>query len=419
MRQKDETVYESLSVSYRRFFRELRQSSSYLIQSFLALLLSGITAVLAGVVLGTSQETLLLLPGLIVLVPPALGMRGNIFASLGSRLGSAMHLGTVDRLDLKNPIIRSNISTSLVMTLIMSVYLGIVAKVVTSLFGIGSISIATFIAISFIGGVVAGVALLILTLLVSFVAFRRGWDPDNVTSPLITAFGDFLTIPSLLLATHLILPLQDSVVFISILFTVATALAAAMSYARIEYRTVLTQVAAVLALAGLIDTLAGVALESHLNQIISIPMILVLIPAFLAQGGNIGNILASRLGTKLHLGTIDARLTLGKEIKREFFSSYVLSFLIFSILGLLAFYASTFAGIETLSLPLTLTVTLVAGYILTTIVVIATFLIATLSFRYGFDPDNVTIPLITAVADILGVVALFVTLSMLGVTHFI
>jgi len=55
-------------------------------QALAALLVSSAGDLLAGVTLGAISDTLALLPGLLVLVPAAIGMRGNIFGALGSRL---------------------------------------------------------------------------------------------------------------------------------------------------------------------------------------------------------------------------------------------------------------------------------------------------------------------------------------------
>ena len=63
-------------------------------QGFYALLISSGGDLLAGVTLGSIPHTLETLPGLLVLIPAAIGMRGNIFGALGSRLGTAIHTGT-------------------------------------------------------------------------------------------------------------------------------------------------------------------------------------------------------------------------------------------------------------------------------------------------------------------------------------
>src|SRR5712671_4953188 len=59
-----------------------------------ALLISSGGDLVAGITLGSITHTLNSLPGLLVLVPAAIGMRGNVFGGLGSRLGTLIHTGT-------------------------------------------------------------------------------------------------------------------------------------------------------------------------------------------------------------------------------------------------------------------------------------------------------------------------------------
>ena len=63
-------------------------------QSLVALGFSSLTAVVAGGLLAAMTGTLERYPGLLVLVPAAIGMRGNIFGALGSRLATSIHAGT-------------------------------------------------------------------------------------------------------------------------------------------------------------------------------------------------------------------------------------------------------------------------------------------------------------------------------------
>src|SRR3989344_470218 len=91
--RKDRSVYDSFYSGIDELKRRLSENSRSIVEGFFALFISIITAVSAGILLGKYQETLLLLPGLIIMIPPALGMRGNLYTSLGSRLGSALHMG--------------------------------------------------------------------------------------------------------------------------------------------------------------------------------------------------------------------------------------------------------------------------------------------------------------------------------------
>lgn len=387
-------------------------------ESFASLILSAIMAVFAGIFLGKFTESFILLPGLIVLVPAAIGMRGNIFAALGSRLGSAFHLGTITKFDTRNIAIRNNIHSSVTLTIILSVFLGILAKSITMLFGLESISVFSFVMISFVAGIISGVVLLFITFGISFLAYRHGWDPDNVTSPMITALGDFFTIPSLLLAAYVEIEFSASANAVGYAIVAATAvyaLAIALNRSFSEdYRSIVFQSIAVLLVAGSLDGIAGAFIELNISKLVSVPLLLVMIPGFLEEGGNIGNILASRLATKLHMGAIKPRLQLTYDIKREILSSMLSAYMIFPAVGFLTHYMGSIAGIGGLSLANTVIVSTAAGVLLHLVIIFLTFFFSFLSFKYGFDPDNTTIPIMTSMTDIVGMLALLFVISFMG-----
>src|ERR671918_426120 len=78
----------------RRFRALVRSDPTGFGAGFLALVFSAFASLTAGLTLGAITGTLEDLPGLLVLVPAAIGMRGNVFGALGSRLGTAIHAGT-------------------------------------------------------------------------------------------------------------------------------------------------------------------------------------------------------------------------------------------------------------------------------------------------------------------------------------
>ena len=57
-------------------------------------------------------------------------------------------------------------------------------------------------------------------------------------------------------------------------------------------------------LAGAVDLLAGITIEKRLESFLTFPALFVLVPAFLEDSGSLGAILAARISTKLHLGTL-------------------------------------------------------------------------------------------------------------------
>ncbi|MBI2076543.1 MAG: magnesium transporter [Candidatus Aenigmarchaeota archaeon] len=390
-------------------------------ESFTSLLLSAVTAVFAGIFLGTFKETFILLPGLIVLIPAAIGMRGNIFAALGSRLGSAFHLGTITRFDAKNRTIRNNIHSSFTLTIILSVFLGFLAKFLTVLFGIESMSLFSFILISFIGGMISGLVMLATTFGIAFLSYRRGWDPDNVTSPMITALGDFFTIPSLLLAAFLVVGLGGfaellaySVVAMTAVYTAVITWHKKFSTNK-SYRGIVFQSLAVLLTAGSLDGIAGSFIELNIDKLVLVPILLVLLPAFLEEGGNIGNILASRVSTKLHIGSIRPKLSMTHEVKREIANSMLSAYMIFPTVGFLTSVISSFAGIGGLGIADMVVISAVSGVLLHLIIIFFTFFVSILSYKYGFDPDNTTIPIMTSATDIIGTIALLFVIHIMGI----
>ncbi|MBV8691448.1 MAG: magnesium transporter, partial [Actinobacteria bacterium] len=162
-------------------------------QGLVALLLSSAGDLLAGLTLGAITHTLNQLPGLLVLVPAAIGMRGNIFGALGSRLGTAIHAGTFRLSRRADTVVGQNVLASLALTLSISLALAVLAKTIAVAFGVPhTISIADFVVVSIVGGALSSVVVLLLTLGVAAGAGRYGWDLDNVAAPIVTAAGDMV-----------------------------------------------------------------------------------------------------------------------------------------------------------------------------------------------------------------------------------
>ena len=60
--------------------------------------------------------------------------------------------------------------------------------------------------------------------------------------------------------------------------------------------------------------------------------------------------------------------------------------------------------------------TLLAGMIATAITIVVSYYIAVLTTRFGLDPDNHAVPIITSVMDLAGVLTFLTVLSIWGVT---
>src|SRR3954453_342114 len=103
-----------------RFRATLGADPASVRQGLAALLVSSGGDLLAGLTLGAITHTLADLPGLLVLVPAAIGMRGNIFGALGSRLGTAIHTGEFSLTRRRETVVGQNVLASLTLTLSIS-----------------------------------------------------------------------------------------------------------------------------------------------------------------------------------------------------------------------------------------------------------------------------------------------------------
>src|SRR5215210_8146920 len=121
-------------------------------QSLVALGLNSTTSLLAGAMLGSITLTFQKLPGLLVLVPAAIGLRGNIFGTFGNRISTTIHAGTFRMSTRPDSVLGQNVTAALVLTLGMSALLAVLVKAVAAAFGLsGTTSILTLAVISVIG----------------------------------------------------------------------------------------------------------------------------------------------------------------------------------------------------------------------------------------------------------------------------
>jgi len=161
-------------------------------QSLPLLVVCGLGGILAGNTLGAMVTVIRDIPGLIVVIPAVIAMRGNISTALGSRLGSAYHLGIIDAENLLNDELKQNLLGSIMLSLIMSIIIGILAYVSSLALNVYPNPFELII-IVVLAGVISGLILMFLTIIIIYFVFKRGYDPDNITGPALATFGDVIT----------------------------------------------------------------------------------------------------------------------------------------------------------------------------------------------------------------------------------
>lgn len=165
-------------------------------QMIIGVLISINGGALAGWLLASYSELVTSIPGIFIFIPGFLAMRGSISGSLSSRLSTALHLGTVKPFD-KSPTTYSNIIASMILSLIISLALGIFSFVINLFLGINNPKIVW---IGFSAGMLASLLMIPITVLSTFYFYRKNIDPDNVMGPYITSVGDIVSMLSLVVA---------------------------------------------------------------------------------------------------------------------------------------------------------------------------------------------------------------------------
>jgi len=400
----------------RRLFGYWRSERRTLRQGAVALVLSTCAGFVAGLVLGSITGTLERLPGLLVLIPASVGMRGTIFGAMGARFGTGVAAGIFEPSLRRGSLLNRNVVVGILSALLTSFYLAAVAKLVASAFADEAvISFWDLVTISVVGGVLASLIALVFTVGIAILSFRKGWDLDAVSTPMVTAIGDMVTLPCLFLATLLVGNTTVSAIA-AVVCTVATAAALIAAFlVEIQVRRILLEMAAVVALAPLLDIFAGALLEAHRGELQAATAVLILIPPFVSQAGALGGILSSRLSSKLQLGVITPR---GRpEIPAVVDGAIVISLgvLVFTSIGAAAWALSTLTEGPDPSAALLIGATLLAGAIVLPITLVVGYYTAVLTARFGIDPDNQGVPFITSLLDLAGVAAILLVMRTSGV----
>ena len=298
-----------------------------------------------------------------------------------------------------------------------ALWLAVLARFASAAFGQPTISVAKLLVISVIGGGLGSVLVLLITVGLSAVSYRLGWDLDSVSTPMVTALGDMTTIPSLFLATYL---LHDPTIAavaaaISLVAAVAVTIRSYTTHDRVVRRIVVEMTGTIL-LTPILDVMAGGLQQARLAELTAVPVLLSLIPPFVSQAGALGGIFSSRITSKLQIGVITPRgrpgaardrrrLDRGRAVRRRVHADRAIAWGLGELTNL--------PGMPSASLLIG--GSLLSGLIVTPATIAAGYYLAVITYRFGLDPDNQGIPTITSVMDLAGVACILLVMTSLGV----
>ncbi len=388
-------------------------------QSLGALALSATTSLITGFTFAFFSETLRSNPGLLLFIPAAIGLRGNVFGPLGSRLSSAIQAGTFSWSWSRESLLGQNVLGAMLSSLLAALGMAVIAEIVALALNeadVQVIGLSDFIVVSVLGGLLASVVVLAITLGLAVASVRFGWDLDNVTAPLVSASGDFVTLPALVLMTGLIGRGWTTWILAGLVTAVVVAMGALLFRSGLSTaKRIVAEALPILLLAGSLSLLAGIVLERSIDRFLTYSVLIVLLPGYLATAGALGGILSNRLSTKVHLGLIEAAKLPRGDARDDIRITFILSLPIFVLLAFLAGTLGVWAGRGSPGLLLLIGVAVTGGLLATTFVAIVAYYGTLAVVRFGLDPDNHGIPLVSASLDVVGASTLIGALLLWGV----
>tara|TARA_A100001037_G_scaffold306698_1_gene354240 strand:+ start:18749 stop:19330 length:582 start_codon:yes stop_codon:yes gene_type:complete len=171
-----------------------------------ALVLSSLGGIIAGLILGSMTNELQSIPGLLVLIPALLAIRGNVYGSLGARISTGLHQGFIEpRISFSDQRVNAAVIASFLNALFAAAIGATFAYFLLTLSAEPVVPLQILLSIALIAGILSGTVLITAVISVIFTAYRNGLNPDTIVGPLVATIGDIFGLSFLLIAVRIIM----------------------------------------------------------------------------------------------------------------------------------------------------------------------------------------------------------------------
>ncbi|MFB6352759.1 MAG: magnesium transporter [Halobacteriales archaeon] len=162
----------------------------------------------------------------------------------------------------------------------------------------------------------------------------------------------------------------------------------------------------------LVEVGSGLVLGSFEATLLAYPSLLVLVPVTIGSAGNLGSVLAARLSTAFHLGLLDFAPA-DDRLAGNALAVVGLAATLFPVIGAGAWGLAALTVGSQLGLATVVVVATTSGLALAAVAIAVALGATYAAYRLGLDPDDIVVPVVTNVCDVLGVVVLFVVVALL------
>lgn len=175
----------------RRDFKEL----------FGAELFSLVGGLLTGFFLASVSNSFSEVPGLLIILPGFIALRGSVSGLLSANISTNLHLGVL-RVGLTVELFKQ-VLRAFSIAIIASLTLSLLAVVIN--FVLRGVVAYELLLITLLAAVISSFFMIPFTVTTSFVLFSKGFNPDNFMGPLITLIGDIVGVLCLYVAVVVVL----------------------------------------------------------------------------------------------------------------------------------------------------------------------------------------------------------------------
>jgi len=156
----------------------------------------------------------------------------------------------------------------------------------------------------------------------------------------------------------------------------------------------------------------GLLLSYQEDILIEYPTLLILMPVLLKIGGDTGSMLGSRLSSAFHLG-LSRRILNNPVVKNSVLAAIIVALISSAFVSVVVYFINFAFDYNTSALVIFGTSFIV---VLLDIFIVYTTAIgfSALSHKVGLDPDDVVIPVVASMGDLVGVIGIMISILIFG-----